>query len=494
MNNKFKPGRGRRQNYYEITQPGLQLLIIDEPIHPLKFWKAILGYCHHYDGNMSEEKFNELYLQFRNKYLKHTNHGFSFQLEIFDNMRDEWFDNYILNNTDNKVNLAQNVLEVLALYPKLSLEEIVEKTQASQSEINLILSTYTLDSYSPLKEQTYYIHQNVIGKRSNRKYWDFLLHNTIISKEESKDNIKTYELSLFGVILALTLIRYNDMDKLKHGLYYNDISFIEYFEKIVANYKDKLPLIFGKWKGLKNILRLYAAYNFDVIIDKEIRLRDYDKFSVIRGGNKELLDGIREIMLQTRQQIGRFIDTGEAIWLNYISGARYGYEGPENQHGDYLIKNDIDVSGKQPDQQRVHLVRKRLVEIMILLNPVECGFSESIGLSPKVITQLSQQLEQLFADEITTFYYFHLYFDFEFYTRVSEPMKYYHTRVFGNTSGHQDNHGLPLRPISSRPKDCLTLILQSDKERPLISEWFYRWIHDITNLQNEIHGYLKLHT
>jgi hypothetical protein len=493
MNNKFKPGRGRRQNYYEITQAGLELLIIDEPIHPIKFWKAILGYCHHYDGNMSEDRFNELSLQFMSKYLKYPNHGFSFQLEIFDNMRDKWFDTYILSNTDNKVNLAQKILEVLALYPKLSLEEIVEKTQASQSEINLILSTYTLDSYSPLKEQTYYIHQNVIGKRNNRKYWDFLLHNTIISKQESKDNIKTYELSLFGVILALTLIRYNDMDKLKHGLYYNDISFIEYCEKIVANYKGKLPLIFGKWKVLKNILRLYAAYNFDVIIDKEIRLRDFDKFSVTRGGNKELLDGIREIMLQTRQQIGRFIDTGEAIWLNYISGAQYGYEGPENQHGDYLIKNDIDVSGKQPDQQRVHLVRKRLVEIMILLNPVECGFSESIRLSPKVITQLSQQLEQLFADEITAFYYFHLYFDHEFNTRVSQPMKYYSTYISSNTSDHQDNQSQPLSPISSTPKDCLALILQNDKERPLISEWFYRWIQDITNLQNEIYGYLKLH-
>jgi len=236
------------------------------------------------------------------------------------------------------------------------------------------------------------------------------------------------------------------MDKLKHGLYYNDISFIEYYEKILANYKDN-PLIFGKWKVLKNMLRLYAAFNFDVIIDKEIRLRNYDKFSIIRGGNKELLDGIREIMLQTRQQIGRFIDTGEAIWLNYISGTQYGYEGSENQHDDYLIKNDIDVSSKQPDRQRVHLVRKRLVEIMILLNPVECGFSESIGLSSKVITQLSVQLVQLFADEITAFYFYHLYFDFEFYTRVSEPMKYYSTHVSSSTNNHRDKQSLPLNPI-----------------------------------------------
>jgi hypothetical protein len=73
-------------------------------------------------------------------------------------------------------------------------------------------------------------------------------------------------------------------------------------------------------------------------------------------------------------------------------------------------------------------------------------------------------------------------------------MKYYHTRVSSGTNGHRDNQSLPLSPTSSRPKDCLILILQSDKERPLISEWFYRWIQDITNLQNEIYGYLKLHT
>jgi hypothetical protein len=434
------------------------------------------------------------------KYLKYPSHGFlSFQLEIFDNMRDKWFKDFILNNHDNnninnKVSLAQRVIEVLAIYPKLNLDEIVEKTQASQSEINIILSTYTLDSYRPLKDNTIYIHQNVIGKRYNKKYWDFLLHNTIISKHGSKDNIKTYELSLFGVILALTLVRYNDMDKLKHGLYYNNISFEEYYEKIISNYKDKLPLIFGKWKVLKEILRLYAAYNFDVIIDKEIRLRDYDKFSIIRGGNKELVDGIREIMLQTRQQIGRFVEAGNIIWLNYISGAQYGYEGPEIQHGDYLIKNNIDVLNRPNEnlQTAYYLVKEKLDKFMLLLNPIEHGFSESVSLSlpAEVIREILYQLEELFADEITAFYYFHLYYDFEFYTRVSEPMKYYSSST--TSSNNQDNNNL--FPISPRPKDCLVSILQTDKEKPLISEWFYQWMQDITNVQNEVYSYLKLQT
>ena len=180
---------------------------------------------------------------------------------------------------------------------------------------------------------------------------------------------------------------------------------------------------------------------------------------------------------------------GYLIWLNYISGAQYGYEGPENQHGDYLIKNNIDLIGRPHENpQTVVYVREKIDEIMILLNPVEHGFSESVSLPPEVIRETSHQLEELFADEITALYYFHLYYDFEFYTRVSEPMKYYSSI----SSDNLDNHHL--RPISPRPKDCLVSILQSDKEKPSISEWFYRWMQDITNLQNEIYDYLKLQT
>lgn len=48
-----------------------------------------------------------------------------------------------------------------------------------------------------------------------------------------------------------------------------------------------------------------------------MRLSDSDKLSVIRGGNKELSDGAREIVYQTRQQIGALANMGMAVWLNY---------------------------------------------------------------------------------------------------------------------------------------------------------------------------------
>ena len=51
------------------------------------------------------------------------------------------------------------------------------------------------------------IHENSLGKKNNRKYWDFIQHNLInITTNSKRETI--YELSLFGIILVLKLIRY----------------------------------------------------------------------------------------------------------------------------------------------------------------------------------------------------------------------------------------------------------------------------------------------
>ena len=158
-----KFGRGRRQFYYKITDKGVELLISYEPTHPLKFWKAMYGYCHHHNdnGKISYDKVENLYQLFMKRYLKYQSHGFSFQMDIFDNMRDKWFKEFILNSDDDdnnkKLSLEQKVIEVLAIYPKSTFEELVEKTKEDESEINKVLSTYTLESYKPLvAENEYY--------------------------------------------------------------------------------------------------------------------------------------------------------------------------------------------------------------------------------------------------------------------------------------------------------------------------------------------------
>ena len=282
--------RGRKQYYYVITYSGLELLITDDP-HPLKFWKVMFGYCYH-NNLLDSDKIEEFYDLFKGKFLKYRNQSFSFQLDIFDNMCEKWLREMILNG--NRLTLEQKIIEILAINPGITIEELVEKTGIeSKSDVSRCLSEYTLESYRPINDRTVYLHQGSIGKRHNKKYWDLLLHSVIIVKP-GKDNIKTYELSLFGVILALLLVRYHDRGHLEHGLYYNNFSFFDYYDKIAHNYEHKLPLIFGKWSLLKKVLRSYAAYNFDVVLDKEIRTREDDKISINRGGNKELYDGIKE--------------------------------------------------------------------------------------------------------------------------------------------------------------------------------------------------------
>ncbi len=463
-----KFSRGRMQYYYRIIWKGLELLIIDDP-HPLKFWKILFGYCHHGDKGLTLHEIDKLYNFFMERYLKYRNTGFSFQLDIFDNTREQWLNN-IVNNSE-EMSLDQKVIEVLAIYPGIPFKKLVEKTGTTEKELKKCLLTYTLKSYSPLDDKTAYIYQNVIGKVGNKKYWDLLLHNSI--KSRLSNDTKVYELSLFGVILALALIRCKDQDKLRHQLYYQDLSIIVYYGNIAHNYKEKLPLIFGKWHLLTDILGLFSVYNFDIILDKELRLSDSYKLSVTRGGNKELSDGVREIVYQTRQQIGALANLGMAVWLNYSISLSYEYEGRvDTSKRDYLMSNDVDVRPK-PNLERIYNLKKKLDEIIFTLNPLESDLSESIT------RKFSDDLEKQLGDEITALYYFQLYFDYEFEARISEPRGHYYSTSLSGFS-----------PKSLWPKECLLLLIKNDTNKPLLSEWFYNLIDEINSLQKEIYNAL----
>ena len=128
------------------------------------------------------------------------------------------------------------------------------------------------------------------------------------------------------------------------------------------------------------------------------------------------------------------------------------------------------------------LLAKSSYEIVLLLNPLEYGFSRSYSLEPEIIEKIFSELEKEFADEITALYYFHLFFEFQFDTRVDSPRRY--------CSDIKLDNQLPI----SLPKTCLYSILQKDNESPSIKEWYYRWMRDITNLQKEVYETSKLMT
>ena len=194
-----------------------------------------------------------------------------------------------------------------------------------------------------------------------------------------------------------------------------------------------------------------------MILDKDIRIKESDKLSVTRGGNKELYEGIGEIVLQNRQQLGEVANAGWAVWLKYIG---------------YVQSTTVQ---SRPYPQKVYAVSKKINEITISLNPLK-HISKSNSVQPEVISEISHKLEELFADEITALYYFHLHSDYEFSSRFIRSAKYY------SSVNHDDKS-----PVSPTPKDCLWSIIRNDTEKPLIGEWFYRWMQDISNLQKDIY-------
>jgi hypothetical protein len=138
------------------------------------------------------------------------------------------------------------------------------------------------------------------------------------------------------------------------------------------------------------------------------------------------------------------------------------------------MENDIDFQTQGPNPEKVVSVRKKLYEILLSLNPIEYGYFKS-EVNPDITISVPSLLEKSFSEEITAHYIFHLYFDYEFNARFSSPMTFF--------SSVKDRTHLP---VSLRPKDCLFSILKHDmgNEKPL-SEWFYRWMRDISDLSKE---------
>ena len=179
-------------------------------------------------------------------------------------MCSKWIQDYAKN--EDIISLEQKVIEVLAIYPAIGLEELVKRVgEPQQEKIIKVLDSYTtknlhyIDSYNISEDND----NDSYPEDSLKQYLDFM-HHCIVTIRHTAKGTETYELSLFGITIAMTLIRHHDMGRM--SLFYHDISLQEYYDKMASNYKDALPLIFGKWYLLKKHLRKWSAYNFDIIL------------------------------------------------------------------------------------------------------------------------------------------------------------------------------------------------------------------------------------
>lgn len=476
----FKHGRGRPQDYYVISGSGLKLLIEEIGGNSLNFWKLLISYYHH-SSKQKRGTVHEYVSLFLKKYMKYSYPGFDYQLDIFSNVIENWKLEFIDNR--ETISREQKILETLAVNRSISLRQLADYTDLSESEIMIVLSKFTLNNFKPLTEEIAYIHQDVIGKRNNKKYWDFLTHCLvkIFDNKDRESNELVFELSIFGIILMLAIIRLQDKDKLKHGLFI-EYSFPLYVDSIAINYDDRMPLIFGKWDILKDVLDLYSIYNFDIILDKEIRTGESSIISLTRGGNKELIEGLKEISLHNRNQLGYFARAGDTVFNNYMFDVNYEINNVESKSlsntNKYLFENRI--KKEEPSAIKTLSIKRIIDDMLILLNPVEYGFNNSL-ITNYSFNDIIEIHEKMMQSEISSLYYIHLYFEFEFDTRFTYPMKHYW--LVRNNSN--------VNPLSLAPKDCLKRILKRDTEEPRIETALLLLFEDIRKFYVEVEGNLS---
>jgi hypothetical protein len=438
--------RGRWKGYYIITETGLNGLI-NEGITPDKFWRAIIFFCYYHDNETTPDRIQELYGLYKNKYLKFpTSGGYSLQLDAFDELADDWFKNINKPSWSSRITADQKFIEILALNPGTTFENIASFTgkPVRDDEIKPILPRYSNEVKNSKEiggydediwhEQLEEIHGATEPSRESKSQFSLF-----ITKGLDHNGRPTYELSLYGVLLMLTLVRYNDIGTLYSGLYYN-LSVSEYFDRIASNYKRKLPLVFGKWEIVKSFLKLASIYTFDVILEKTVRAELIDESIFVRG----YYNGNTSVASHSLKQFDELKSEGK-IELHRLE---------DYLKGRILSSSDYDVNGK-----------------IIYFDDFDCKLSNIRNILGSL--SKTELREKSLAEEVTLVYY--LCLTFEDFFPDTLPTKCNLVRV----SDSYEYNSLPLHS----PIECLSQILKHDKE---IEKHFHSQVSDVTNYQEEL--------
>jgi hypothetical protein len=508
-----EPGRGRKERFYKITEEGIISLLGENP-QPHLFWQAVIKYCQLSTKVVTLDEVEFFYDFFIHKYLKYSaDHIFyRSQIDHFNRACDRWLQGINEDCKGEKISVAQKVVEALALKPKMALDELVAEVKEPKEQVEKFLSMH---SFRPieyvLKDMilvpTYHTGENdrtsPIGE-----YYEFMLHSIIIATKNGKSGgTSVYELSLFGVVLALALVRYNDAERLNSSLHYNKIPLPDYFGIVAKNYRDKLPLIFGKWDLLKMILDERSAYNFDIVIDRETRLNPDMAPSILAGGNREFFETAKAIVLHNRRQLGQVQIAGLKAYLDHKFVTAFSQQQQQQKYDDNnKYKNKIENGGAD----RTIPIYLKLLDITLMLDLTAfydilaetkkyTGYgSEAIIQKLSAASQISI-LEEAFAEEITLLYYLalnknHALLKFLLPSKYMSSIMYQTLENAGTKSKKRQQHlsestynphPTIMEPIGLTSETALQAILRKDEQ---IRQWFSTWIEDSVSYNKEIVG------
>jgi hypothetical protein len=490
-NTSIRQGRGRPEIYYKITEQGLACMIAEDP-KPTRFWSLLIGFCYHRDDPVSLDVINAYYAFFLTKYLKYSSRKhYIFQLDAFNKMCANWLRKNSVNQKPKEPTLAQKVLEVLALFPRITLKEIASKTKGGVEQINRFLDLHTMKSsyYTDI----YYISEEDYLERLPEQYSDFLEHCTVIVRQNGTSE-PSYELSLFGIGLLIHVIRQCTMCRL--SLFFN-IPLEGYYEKISSNYADSLPLIFGKWSLLRKYLKVWSVYNFDIIlVEEQARSRVMD-IPLISGGLKEFYQNMHSIAFSISKQLNELFQTGLAAY-NHFKNSRIEYllnteTKPRKTEDANHIEKIISVHQKLEEMHAQSRFADPVLYQEELFEKENKKYVNDARFEKVLQTEKNQNyhsvvntLQEAFSEEITFVYYLNLLLD----SYVPLMPASYGVNTMWTESIKELIKKLPSRDISSissvpvplSPKDRLAKILSKDSD---IKNHISVWIKDVSNYQRE---------
>jgi hypothetical protein len=490
---KYKDNKahGRPEIYYRITELGMYTILAVDPT-PKKFWSLILAFCYHRHVQITLNQVNEFYLFFLNRYLKYpTCMDYLSLLEPVNKMCLNW----ISSNVNNKqVSLTQRVIEVLSIYPQITLKELGRRVDnESEEQIKSILDQCAMTQihYTDL----YYISDHDYYERLPEQYLDFLQHCIINVLRNSATGIQNYELSLFGIILAMMLIRNHDRDQTA-CMFQKELSLPEYYDKVATNYEDKLPLIFGKnhWNLLRKHLKDMSVYNFDIMLCDEKTRSNTENLPVFMEGSKEFYQNMLSLTLYNSKQVNEIFEIGLSEFNRHANENRDCSLNKEEYHKENDNSYIQKVNPVYKMLQRIHLSLKYRDPMMFQDEIVQEEYKKYVNrvlTSPATEASVSNNisamdvLEKAFAKEITFLYYLSLYR--EVYIPVIFPNKGFDNITHELLSetikrvSSQKSANMPLPHVWSL-RERLQRILLQDKE---LKDWFCSCMKEIIEYQNQ---------
>jgi hypothetical protein len=465
-----KLGGRKHHKLYKVTEKGLKHLL-ETRRTPDVFWKAITLLCFSIKRPITQNEFENYYIQFERDYLGHFSiPGYFFLTHLFDDVLEQWFQTHDVGS----LSLSQKVIECLALHGQLTIKELIEETGAKEEDVIKVLDKYStkensshgsvLSSY----KSTEPFKANIDGRNL---YYNFLTRLLIISSKSN--NKERYELSLFGVLLAMAFIRYHhvghayritsqfvsnsNVSKNAEQLFYHHIDKKEYYNSIAQNYKDKIPFIFGKWNSLEAELGQSSLYGgFDFLIYNNRKSNSF-QMSIWYGGNKEFYDDIHMLTYNAAWKLLSVYRRGKSLLE--------GYE---------KVKPGITRSPRlTPVIQKLTNLGNIFdyVRITTFLEELRDGYpiiSES-GIQNLCEFRDIKKIEKIFGDEVCFLFYLNLS---DIIFGYAKPDMMYHQLMLRDRHGPQRDE--LLRVEGSR--HSLMAILAKDND---IKKWFSAWIESL---------------